>query len=191
MKSLTHSLLILGFLVGPARAQDPSPNDLNWLRGECGDGALAYQAGDPNYRIYLTELSDGQTVEVGPGTRPEFSPDSSKLAWIDGSTAKGRMRKGAPTIHTIASGVTAEGGVHWVSDSEVVLVKSGKWFRVSLSGDESEVAPLSALGTGGSECDVKQGSDGVWSYVTGATWKTSTGGRRDRGDLFLLALPGW
>ena len=188
MKSLTHSLLILGFLVGPARAQDPSPNDLNWLRGECGDGALAYQAGDPNYRIYLTELSDGQTVEVGPGTRPEFSPDSSKLAWIDGSTAKGRMRKGAPTIHTIASGVTAEGGVHWVSDSEVVLVKSGKWFRVSLSGDESEVAPLSALGTGGSECDVKQGSDGVWSYVTGATWKTSTGDEGGTGGTCSCSL---
>ncbi|MBW1809037.1 MAG: hypothetical protein JRJ87_12655 [Deltaproteobacteria bacterium] len=188
MKALIATLMILGFMIGPARAQDPSPNDLNWLRGECGDGALAYQAGDPNYRIYLTELSNGQTVEVGPGTRPEFSPDSSKLAWIDGSTAKGRMRKGDATIHTIASGVTAEGGVHWVSHSEVVLVKSGKWFRVSLSGDESEVAALSALGAGGSECDVKQASDGVWSYVTGATWKTSTGGEGGTGGSCSCSL---
>ena len=173
MRKSTSLLLFLVLLAAPARAQDPSPDDLDWLRAECGDGALAYQAGDPDYRIYLTELSTGQTEEIGPGTQPEFSPDSSKLAWIDGSVAKGRMRKGDTTIHTIATGVTADGGIHWVSNSEVVLVKSGKWHRVSLSGDDSEVPALTALGAGGSECDVKLGSDGVWSYVTGATWKTS------------------
>jgi MYXO-CTERM domain-containing protein len=188
LKTLLHTLLVLGLVTGVARAQDPSPTDLNWLRGECGDGALAYQADDPDYRIYLTELSNGQTVEVGPGTRPEFSPDSSKLAWIDGSTAKGRMRKGDTTVHTIATGVTEEGGVHWVSDTEVVLVKSGKWFRVSLSGDQSEVPALTALGAGGSECDVKLGGDGVWSYVTGATWKTSDGDEGGTGGTCSCSL---
>jgi hypothetical protein len=188
MKALSQALLILGLVAGPVRAQDPSPNDLDWLRGECGDGALAYQAGDPDYRIYLTELSTGQTVDIGPGTRPEFSPDSSKLAWIDGSAARGRMRKGDATIHDIATGVTAEGGIHWVSNTEVVLVKSGKWHRISLSGDDSEVPALTALGAGGSECDVKLGSDGIWSYVTGATWKTSNGDEGGTGGTCSCSL---
>lgn len=188
MRNLPYVLLLLLVPAGAAWAQDPSPTDLDWLRGECGDGALAYQAGDPDYHIFLTELSTGQTVEIGPGTRPEFSPDSSKLAWIDGSTAKGRMRKGDTTVHTIATGVTAEGGVHWVSNTEVVLVKSGKWHRVSLSGDDSEVPALTALGTGGSECDVKLGSDGVWSYVTGATWKTSDGNQGSTGGTCSCSL---
>ena len=52
------------------------------------------------------ELSTGQTVLVGSGVTPEFSPDSSKLAWIEGTTAKGRMRKGDTTVHTIATGVS-------------------------------------------------------------------------------------
>jgi hypothetical protein len=147
---------------------------LNWLRGEVGDGALLYWVRDWS-EIYLTELSDGQTVLVGDGVQPEFSPDSSKLAWIDGTTAKGRMRKGDATVHTIATGVSDSGGIHWISDSEVVVVKSGKWRRITLSGTESEVPELTALGTGGSETDVKLGADGVWSYVDGTTWKTSDG----------------
>ena len=188
MKKFCTSILVVGLLANTAWAQDPSPNDLAWLRGECGDGALAYQADDPNYKIYLTELSTGQTVEIGPGTRPEFSPDSSKLAWLDGSTAKGRMRVGDGSIHTIATGVTQEGGVHWVSNTELVLVKSGQWVRVSLLGEENSVPALTALGTGGTECDVKMGSDGVWSYVTGTTWKTSDGGEGGTGGSCSCSL---
>jgi len=163
-----------------AWAQDPSPTDLAWLRGEVGDGALAYfEPGEA--RIWLTELATGNTVQAGSGLYPEFSPDSSKLAWIDGTTAKGRMRKGDSTVHTIASGVTANAGVHWVSDDEVVVVKSGRWLRVSLSGAESEAPALTALGTGGSETDVKLASDGVWSYANGTIWKTSAGQNGDTG----------
>jgi hypothetical protein len=157
-----------------AAAQDPSPSDLDWLRGQVGDGALAYWVHDW-VEIYLTELATGQTVKVGDGVKPEFSPDSSKLAWIDGTTAKGRMRKGDGSVHTIATGVSDSGGIHWISDSEVVVVKSGKWRRISLSGDESEVPELTAFGTGGSETDVKLGADGVWSFVDATTWKTSDG----------------
>jgi len=175
MNRLSAALgVILILAASPAGAQDPSPTDLNWLRGEVGDGALAYWVRDWG-EIYLTELSDGQTVKVGDGVKPEFSPDSSKLAWIDGTTAKGRMRKGDATVHTIATGVNDSGGIHWISDSEVVVVKSGKWRRISLSGTESEVPELTALGTGGSETDVKLGGDGVWSFVDATTWKTSDG----------------
>ena len=83
-------------------AKPQCPTDLDWLRELCGDGALAYAH---NGRIYLTELSSGKTETVGRGDHAEFSPDSSKLAWIDGSTARGRMRKGDKTVHTIATNV--------------------------------------------------------------------------------------
>jgi len=175
MRRLPAVLGAFILLTAPAiRAQDPSPTDLGWLRGEVGDGALCYWVQDQG-EIYLTELSTGQTVLVGNGVTPEFSPDSSKLAWIDGTTAKGRMRKGDATVHTIATGVSDSGGIHWISDSEVVVVKSGKWRRITLTGTESEVPELTALGTGGAETDVKLGTDGVWSFVDGTTWKTSDG----------------
>ncbi|MHC4216801.1 MAG: PA14 domain-containing protein [Planctomycetota bacterium] len=69
------------------RGRQESPEDLDWLRGLCGDGALIHHA---DGRIYLTELSTGQSVRVGNGNQPEFSPDGTKFAWIDGRTAKGR-----------------------------------------------------------------------------------------------------
>jgi len=113
-----------------AHAKPRCPTDLDWLRKLCGDGALAHEY---EGQIYLTELSTGKTELVGKGNRPEFSPDSSKLAWIDGSTAKGRMRKGDTTVHTIVTGVDRDGGVHWLSNTEVVLVlRKGKrrgWYR--------------------------------------------------------------
>jgi hypothetical protein len=157
--------------------EQESPEDLNWLRKECGDGALIHHA---DGRIYLTELSTGETVLVGNGNQPEFSPDGTKFAWIDGRTAKGRLRKGDKTVHVIAGNVEKSGGIHWLSNTELVLVirkkpSPKKWFRVSLAGDMKKIPELTALGTGGYECDVKLAKDGVWSYVAKNTWKTSDG----------------
>ncbi|UCE59165.1 MAG: hypothetical protein JSU63_17190 [Phycisphaerales bacterium] len=158
---------------GPPRC----PAHLDWLRKECGDGALAHHVAG---RIYLTELSTGESIFIAHGNQPEFSPDSSKLAWIDGTTAKGRMRQGDPTIHTIAVDVDPSGGVHWYNDDEVLLVldrdERKAWHRVALSGGMVEVPELTRLGTGGYECDVRLGEDGVWSYVANQAWKTSDGG---------------
>jgi hypothetical protein len=39
------------------------------------------------------------------------------------------------------------------------------------------VPELTALGKGGSECDVKKCDDGVWAYVSGRDWRTSDGER--------------
>ena len=163
----------------PVRRNNGSPTDLEWLRGEVGDGALAHHA---DGRIYLTELSTAETVHVGNGDQPEFSPDGTKLAWIDGNTAKGRTRKGDGTVHVIARDVERSGGIHWLSNVDVAVilrkVSSGpKWFRVSLDGSMREIPELTALGTGGNECDVRLGGDGVWSYVAKRTWETSDGRR--------------
>ncbi len=152
------------------------PTDLNWLKGLCGDGALAHEY---NGQIYLTELSTGRTEGVGKGDQPEFSPDSSKLAWLHGSEAKGRLRQGDTTIYSIATNVDRRGGIHWVSNTEVVvLVKKDQrkiWYRISLSGVRTELPQLKRLGTARRETDVKLGKDGVWSYVSDETWKTSDG----------------
>jgi hypothetical protein len=48
------------------------------LRTEVGDGALAYSNGK---ELHLAELPTNKTTIVGKGRKPEFSPDSSKLAW--------------------------------------------------------------------------------------------------------------
>ena len=170
-------LLVSAFALADGR-KEGSPTDLEWLRGEVGDGALIHHA---DGRIYLTELLTGETVHVGNGNQPEFSPDGTKFAWIDGGAAKGRLRKGDSTVHVIAEGVRREGGVHWLSNSEVAVVlrRDGtrKWFRVSLSGNQDEIPELTALGTGGYECDVRQAEDGVWSYVADEAWRTSDGRR--------------
>ena len=182
MQIFLHSCslhLILATLPTPlsAGAEPPSPIDLRWLREDCGDGALVHHAAG---RLYLTELATGTSEFLAVGQQPEFSPDSSKIAWIDGSTAKGRMRRGDPTVHTIASGVEPSGGVHWLSNSEVALVleRHGReaWYRVSLGGGAVELPGLTRLGIGGYECDVRLGRDGIWSYVAKRTWKTSDGG---------------
>lgn len=151
------TVAIVGFAAA-AWAENASPTDLDWLRGEVGDGALVHHA---DGRIYLTELMNPETVHVGNGNQPEFSPDGSKLAWIDGRAAKGRMRKGDGTVHVLAENVEGRGGVHWLSNDEVAVVlrdeKGLEWYRVSLAGDRAEIPELTALGTGGYEADIRQG----------------------------------
>lgn len=176
-RGLLRALPVLAAAAAPAEAPgEGSPSDLDWLRGEVGDGALVHHA---DGRIYLTELLTGETVHVGNGDQPEFSPDGAKFAWIDGDAAKGRMRRGDPAVHVIARGVAREGGVHWLSNDEVaVVLREGgdrRWFRVSLDGGRSEIPELTALGTGGYESDVRQAEDGVWSYVADEVWRTSDG----------------
>lgn len=164
-------------MISTVFAKPQCPTDLDWLKGLCEDGALAHEH---NGKIYLTELSAGETEIIGKGGQPEFSPDSSKLAWLHGSKAKGCMRKGDRIIYTIATNVDRRGGVHWVSNTEVVvLVKKNEqkaWYRVSLSGERTKLPELKRLGTARRETDVKLGEDGVWSYVSDETWKTSDGG---------------
>ena len=103
------------------------------------------------------------------GNQPELSADGQRIAWIDGDRAKGRLRRGDASVYVIAKDVERAGGVHWLSDSEVaVVLRSGRekaWFGVALDGSRREILELTRLGTGGYECDVKLGEDGVWSYV--------------------------
>jgi hypothetical protein len=176
---------VLGVAVVLPAAAAPPGNNLTWLKGIVTDGALlSYSFGDT--KLHLTELSTGTSSQIAQnvpnGWSFEFSPDSSKLAWIEGTTVKGRMRKGSSTVHTIATGVYALAGVHWVSNTEVVYVKSAQWRRASIDGKtEVSVAKLTALGVGGQETDVKLTSKGVWCYVARTTsgtevqWKTSDG----------------
>ncbi len=158
-----------------------SQRDLAWLRSQCPNGAaLVYQYGGSDYKtssdIYLVEVSTGNSFKVGKGSQPEFSPDASKLVWVDGTTAKGRMRnQGDTSTHVIATGVASNAGVHWMDDDAVVVVKGSAWYRVTLSGTETAVPQLTSLGLGGTEIDVKYRGSNQWSYVTGTTWKTSEG----------------
>lgn len=48
---------------------------------------------------------------------------------------------------------------------------------MSLAGESAEIPELTAIGRGGPECDVRQGADGIWSYVDDETWRTSDGRR--------------
>jgi hypothetical protein len=153
------------------------PEDLHWLQAHCQDGALAY-SGDK--QIFIEELLSGQVEKIGNGHCVEFSPDSSKLAWIDGSTAKGRMRKGDPTVHDIVTGANRDGWLHWINDEEIVVLLNtdGKkgWHRVTIDGKSVTPVPeLDALGLGGRETDVRLREDGVWVYASDLIWKTSEG----------------
>jgi hypothetical protein len=162
---------------GQSGSDAPVPDDLPWLRRECGDGALAYSA---DGRIFLTELADGATREIGAGSCVEFSPDGTKLAWIDGIVVKGRLRKGNATVHSVLEGARFEAGVHWVGNNALVVeletAERQGWYRVSLDGKAITSLPeLDILGTGIIETDVKLCADGVWSYVSARQWATSDG----------------
>ena len=95
-------------------AKPRCPTDLNWLKELCGDVALAHAY---NGQIYLTELSAGRTEGVGKGDQPGFSPDSSKLVWLHGSEAKGRLRQGVLPATPLLPMSIDEGGIHWVSNT--------------------------------------------------------------------------
>lgn len=181
MKHILPAFALLLAVCAAARAAEPVPDDLPWLRKQCGDGALAYTAGG---QIFLTELATGKTEQVGDGVQPEFSPDSSKLAWVDGQKILGRMRKGDGKVHVIADGAAPggnekAGGVHWVSDTEVVctLRRGGRdaWYKVSLAGEVTPVPELTMMWDRAREADVKLCEDGRWVYVAGRRWKVQGG----------------
>ena len=171
-------LALCGLMGAGACAQEPSPDDLQWLREACGDGALVHHAAG---RLYLTELSTGLSTFMAFGNQPEFSPDGTRVAWIDGTSAKGRLRRDDDRIHVIAENIEPAAGVHWFDDDEVLLVlnrsRDRGWYRVSLTGDITPVPELTKLGLGGYECDVRLAPDGVWSYVAKRSWRTSDGRR--------------
>jgi hypothetical protein len=151
--------------------------DLGWLRSTCnGGGAVAWHQ-KPQSDITLFDVGAGETRTIGQGGRHEFSPDGSKIAWLDGGTAKGCLWKQSPEeVHNIIAGCDYACGVHWVSDTEVVVNKNDTWLKVHLSGSpQTEIPELSALGKVEFEGDVKLCGDGVWSWISGGTWKTSDG----------------
>ncbi len=176
--ALTVGFSLLGGVATSACDESPpSPENLGWLRDECPTGgALVHHA---EGRLYLTELDSGQSEFLANGNQPEFSPDGRRVAWIDGTSAKGRLRQGDPTIYVIADSVEPAGGVHWLSDQSVAVVsnhgKEKQWLRVGLDGAQEPIPELTELGTGGYECDVRFAKDGVWSYVADHGWKTSEG----------------
>jgi hypothetical protein len=180
MRRLTLVFALL-LAVCSASAGD-SPTDASWLLKIVDDGAVAYQTGPRhahkgNPRLYLIELRDIENVvELGEGHAPEFSPDSSKLAWVRDEQAVGRLRKGDDTVHLIADGIDPQAGVHWIdSDTVVVRFQKGGWHRVALTGQREPLPELEKIAYSGRETDVRLGEDGVWSFVAGQKWSTGDG----------------
>jgi hypothetical protein len=169
------SICILALLAATSLAQvtDRAPLDLDWLREEVREGALAYS---DNGWIFLCELSTGKTETIGPGISPEFSPDSSKLVWIEGEKLRGRARGQDPSIHTLVSSFVDPGsGVHWIAADEVaVVLRNGSqrgWFGVKLNGASRELPDLSKLGAG-ADADIRRLGD-AWIYASGTKWRSS------------------
>jgi hypothetical protein len=182
----TNLVLILicgASLLGAAgllHAAPPSPTDLDWLRSECDDGALAYAHGG---KVFLTELATGKTARIGRGKGPEFSPDSTRLAWIDGDAVVVRLRdpgdKDEPTRIKVDK-LDAGGGAHWIDDKTLVArLRDAKWVRLAADGrgEPEPVEALNRIALRGPEPDVKLADDGVWSIVAGEKWRTSDGKR--------------
>lgn len=167
-------LVFLAVFVAPLQAAPKSPYDLEGLRKVLGDAAVSYSDAKD---LWLFELESGKTIKLGKGASPEFSPDGQRLAWIQGDKALGRLRSDE-TIHTIVADVEEQGGVHWISNFEIVVrLKKGGWHRVTLAGEKEVIEELNKIAHAGRETDVKLCDDGVWSYVAGRIWRTSDGGK--------------
>jgi hypothetical protein len=57
----------------------------------------------------------------------------------------------------------------------VVVLKGEAWVRVSPDGEVGSLPALSRLGGGGTECDVKRRSNGVWVKCTRSGWRSGDG----------------
>lgn len=180
--------MLLAVVLLPAAALGKAcPEDLPWLRSLVEDGALAHHAGK---QVFLTELATGKTELLGTGAWAELSPDASKVAWVEGETAKGRMRKGDKTVHTIARDIDPAGNVHWVSNEAVVVLgKDRKWRQVNLDGTSEEVPKLTRLNNRpGRECDVKRRPDGHWVITAAREWASTDGGKGATGGTCSCSL---
>ncbi|MBD3243530.1 MAG: hypothetical protein GF331_23270, partial [Chitinivibrionales bacterium] len=177
MLHMRLDIAVIGFCALALQVSAGSEKSISWLRGKCPEGAaMIHQYGGSGYSsesdLYLYEVATGSRTKIGRGCQPEFSPDGNLIAWIEGSSAKGCSRKNTGQKHTIATGISKNAGVHWVSNTEVIVVINSKWYRVDVgTGNKTEVPTLKRLGTGGTEIDVKYRGSDNWSYVAGTTWK--------------------
>ena len=152
--------------------------DLSWVREMAPGGALAYSA---DKSVYVVELDGAAPKKVGDGLFPEFSPDGSKLAWVDNSGLTVCKRDGSDS-RKLHDRMFKHGGAHWLDNDSLAAILQGaggmKWYRFWLDGRRQPMPELDAFGINkekARETDVRKGSDGIWTHVAYRSWKTSDG----------------